>query len=108
MRKRRESFDISPRWSVTLGEKTSLQMGYSHAETNFPDAEDTGLFGFTSDSADVTLSYQFNPKIQFLTVLNASYFDNPDLGLKTDNYGFTLGISHHPFQGEIKHDISIG
>ena len=93
VRRRRESIDISPRWSMTLGEKTSVQIGYSHSEANFPKAENTGLFDYTADSANITFNYHFNSKFQFFTVVNALNFDSTDSSLKTDNYGFSLGVS---------------
>ena len=95
-RKRRVKKNFALAWTRSLSERTSLKLGYSHIDTKYRNARNTGLSNYTYQIVDAMLTYSLNKKTVVSSVLTSSLYKGSNrVKTKTRDLGFTVGIKHN-------------
>jgi len=94
-RKRRIKKNFALAWTHSLSERTSLKLGYSHTNTKYRSARNTGLSNYTYQVVDVMLSYSLSDKTSVYTSLASSLYKGSNR-TKTEvrDLGVTVGVDH--------------
>ncbi len=95
-RKRRIKKNFALSWTRSLSERTSLKLGYSHTDTDYKNAKNTGLSNYTYQSIDATFAYSLNMKTIVSSMLTSSLYKGSNrTKTETQDLGISLGIKHN-------------
>ncbi len=94
--KRRIKKNFALSWTHFLSERTSLKLGYSHTDTDYKNAKNTGLSNYTYQSMDAMLLYSLNNKTVVSSTLTSSLYKGSNR-TKTEiqDLGILIGIKHN-------------
>lgn len=76
---------ISPTWTWTMSPNMNLQLGYQYNGVSYQEGTRVGLFNYSQNAVDVTLSDQISARNQVFGSTSYSYFKVPVLDLAGTN-----------------------
>ncbi len=98
---------LHPSWSRNLNERTTLQLGYAYNHTDYRVNDGSGLYDYTYNVADASITYQLSEKDSIFTSVDTSNYDSSDAGTKFRSYRFRVGASH-VFSETLSGSLAIG
>lgn len=93
--KRRIGVNLNPSWTLSVTERTSLQLGYQHTDVSYEDADLTTLTDYRYGRATVGLAYKLSEKTELYGNLSGSRYDAPDADTEFETYQFQVGVNRN-------------
>ena len=92
--KRRKRMSVSPSWTRSLSERSSLDLRLSYLDVTYQDAGLTGLSNYTYGSASLQHSYNLNEITQLFWNLSYDHFASDRFSRQSNSFGLMAGIGH--------------
>ncbi|MHB8453974.1 MAG: hypothetical protein ACYDDO_04590 [Acidiferrobacterales bacterium] len=91
---------IAPTWTWMATETTQLQLAYQRSQVSYDNGAAVGLFNYSQDSTNLTLSNQFSERNQIFMVLGYSDFhvpvqQFPGVGTTSKTSSEQIGLTHN-------------
>lgn len=94
-RKRRIEKNFALAWTRALSERTSLKLSYSHLDTDYKNAKNSGLTSYTYQAIGTVLSHSLSQKTVLTSTLTSSLYKvSSSIKTRTKDVGLVVGINH--------------
>jgi len=90
----RNLLSISPSWTRTVTDKLSFQPGYQFTKATYENGKPLGLFDYDVNGGSLGVSYKVTERDDVQLTGSYTQLNVQDAGLKSDNVGASLSISH--------------
>jgi len=87
-------WNVSPEYSRQVTERVSVSFGYNHSDTNFKDAESTGLVSSVSNGLNTSFGYNITEITQLSVVLQFSNYEQGSGSFEYDQAVVRAGLTH--------------
>jgi hypothetical protein len=104
---RRSQLSLGPSWTYALNRVTSIRLGYSLNDTTYSNDAGTSLVDYRRQGVNVGLTRVLAQRDLLNVAANVDYYEAPDKGTETDNYGISAGL-RHDFSPMLRGEIALG
>jgi len=102
-----DTHSVSPSWTWAANELTQLQLVYAFDSVSYVDAQNVGLFDYSSRVSSAQLSYQLTPSDQIFVSTGYSLFNVPSTTFESKSASYQGGITR-TFSETARGTLSVG